>query len=67
MKEYLIVFSYAKRNYDANNDRDIILSCIPDLDNDIVKANSKKEAIEEFHKYHNREYYMILNIIELEI
>lgn len=66
MKEYLIVFGYVKRDYNADNDKDAILSCIPDLDNDIVEANSKKEAIEKFHEYHDREYYIILNIIELK-
>lgn len=66
MKEYLIVFGYAKRSYSADNDRDIILSFIPDLDNEIFEANSKKEAIKEFYKYHNREYNIILNIIELK-
>lgn len=62
MKEYLIVFSYVKRDYNADNDRDIILSSISELDNVIVKANSKKEAIDNFL---NKEYYTILNIIEL--
>ena len=67
MKEYLIVSSYVKRNYNADNDRDIILSFIPDFDNDIIEAKNKKEALEEFYKHHDREYYIVLNIIELEI
>jgi hypothetical protein len=65
MKEYLIVFSYVKKDYYADNDKDFIMSSIPELDNEIFKANSKKEAIEKFYNCRNREYYIILNIIEL--
>ena len=67
MKEYLIVYSYVKRDYYVDNDKDAILSSIPNLGNDTVGADSKKEAIRKFFEYrNNRECYTILNIIDLE-
>ena len=59
MKEYLIVYSYAEEHYNFDNDKD----CIPNIDNEIVEANNKKEAMNNFFEYRYRGKYTILNII----
>ena len=65
MKEYLIVYSYVERNYNFDNDKDCILANIPNIDNEIIEANNKKDAMNEFLQYRDRCKYSILNIIEL--
>ena len=66
MKEYLIVYCYEENHYNFDNDKDWILAYIPNIDNEIIEANNKKEAMNEFLKYRDRCKYLIINIIDLE-
>lgn len=69
MKEYLIVYSYVEGNCNFgsvfDNDKDCILAHIPNIDNEIIEANNKKDAMNEFLKYRDIDKYSILNIVEL--
>lgn len=69
MKEYLIVYSYVEGHYnfgnDFDNDKDCILAHIPNIDNEIIEANNKKDAMNKFLEYRDKDKYSILNIVEL--
>ena len=68
MKEYLIVYSYIEgHNFgdDFDNDKDCILAHIPNIDNEIIEANNKKEAMNNFLKYRDKDKYSIINIVDL--
>lgn len=69
MKEYLIVYSYVEGHYnfdnDFGNDKDYILAHIPNIDNEIIEANNKKDAMNKFLEYRDIDKYSILNIVAL--
>lgn len=65
MKEYLIVYSYIEEHYNFDNDKDCILAHIPNIDNEIIEANNKKDAMNKFLEYRDRWTYSIINIVDL--
>ena len=69
MKEYLIAYSYVEGHCnfgdDFDNDKDCILAHIPNIDNEIIEANNKKDAMNKFLEYRDSCKYSILNIVEL--
>lgn len=69
MNEYLIVYSYIEGHYnfgiDYDTDKDCIIAHIPNIDNEIIEANNKKDAMIKFFEYRDSCKYSILNIVEL--